>query len=429
MVHNIAAELAPPQQREPSGRGRAALAIDFWPREIPEDTRVCPYTLITFDGEVTRGVLYAPAGGSDTVFCLMHPRQDLRQHPIIPDILAAGDAVWAQTSRDVGNDLRLVHENTLLDVAAGVELLRQLNYSRVVLVGHSGGSGLYAYYTEQAQTPPAMRIARTPGGAPTKLGEAPMPAPDALVLIAPHPGQGKLLLAAIDASVTDENDPFSVDPELDPFDPRNGFASAEEGGSQYSESFVSAYRAAQVQRVARIDERARELIDEQLAGRKKIKAGTATRDDRRRSILTPIITTYRTDADLRCTDLHLDPSDRPYGSVISAKPSVSNYGVSGFGRLATPEAWLSTWSGLSSKASVARSLTGVTVPALIVEFTGDTSVFPSDIDAAIGAAAGDVTRYRICADHFGRPLAKGDPPGMPLAGAEITRWVKERLSQ
>jgi hypothetical protein len=141
------------------------------------------------------------------------------------------------------------------------------------------------------------------------------------------------------------------------------------------------------------------------------------------------MTTYRTDADLRCTDLHLDPSERPYGSVISAKPSTSNYGATGFGRLSTPEAWLSTWSGLSSNASVARCLTGVTVPTLIVEFTGDTSVFPSDIAAAIDAAAGEVTHQRIRADHFGRPLSKGEKPGMPLAAAQITRWAQEQLSR
>ncbi|MEZ0366057.1 alpha/beta hydrolase [Mycobacterium sp. pUA109] len=415
--------------RQPSGRGRAALAIDFWPTVLPDTVQITSHTLITFDGEITKGTLYRAHAASGTVCCLMHPRQDLRQHPIIPELLERGCAVWAQVGRDVGNDLRLVHENTLLDVAAGMELLRQQGFDRVVLVGHSGGGGLYSYYTEQAQAQPGSRIVRTPGGAPTKLPDAPMPAPDGLVLIAPHPGQGKLLQGAIDPSVTDERDPFSVNPELDPFDPANGFATAEDGGSRYSESFVTSYRAAQVERVARIDALARELIAEQMAARTKIKGGNASRDDRRRSVLTPIITTYRTDADLRCTDLHLDPSERPYGSVISAKPSVSNYGVNGFGRLATAEAWLSTWSGLSSNASLTRSLAGVTVPVLIIEFTGDSSVFPSDIAAAVDAAASnDVCHSSIRADHFGRPLAPGDQPGMQLAAREIAQWTKGRLN-
>lgn len=414
--------------RQPSGRGRAALAIDFWPTELPEGTEVTAHTLITFDGEVTRGTLYRPRSGSQTVYCLMHPRQDLRRHPLVLEFVKAGDAVWAQAGRDVGNDLRLVHENAVLDVAAGMEWLREHGFDHVILVGHSGGAGLYSYYTEQAQTESSSRIARTPGGAPTKLPDAPMPAPDGLVLIAPHPGQGKLLLAAIDPSVTDESDPFSLDPDLDPFSPDNGFGTAEDGGSTYSETFVTAYRSAQVERVARIDQHARELISDQLAARKKIKAGTASRADKRRSILTPVITTYRTDADLRCTDLTLDRSERPYGSVISAKPSVSNYGVNGFGRLTTPEAWLSTWSGLSANASVTRALAGVTVPLLVVEFSGDCSVFPSDIAATIDAAGGeDVSHQTIRADHFGRPLGDGQPAGMPLAAQQIAAWTDERM--
>lgn len=413
--------------RTPSGRGRAALAVDWWPGELPEDVTVDQRTLITFDGEVTRGTLYRPRHSSGTVFCLMHPRQDLRQHPFIPHLLQAGHAVWAQVGRSVGNDLQLIHESALLDVAAGVEWLRESGFAHIVLIGHSGGSGLYSFYTEQALAEPAQRVARTPGGAPVKLPEAPMPAPDALVLVAPHPGQGRLLLAAIDPSVADENDPFSVIAELDPFDRANGFGDAPEG-SHYLAEFVARYRQAQRDRVARIDARAHELIADQLAARKKVKSGTAREADRRRSILTPVITTYRTDADLRCTDLGMDPSERPYGSVISARPSVSNFGVNGFGRLTTPEAWLSTWSGLSSNASLERALGGVTVPTLVVEFTGDCSVFPSDIDAALKAlATADVRHVRIRADHFGRPLEKGGVPGVPAAVTEIVTWSQERV--
>jgi pimeloyl-ACP methyl ester carboxylesterase len=412
--------------RTPSGRGRAALSVDWLPAELPEDVTIAQRTLITADGDVTRGTLYRPPRATGTVFCLMHPRQDLRQHPFIPGLLEAGHAVWAQVGRNVGNDMALVHENALLDVAAGVEWLRQAGFDRVVLVGHSGGGALYSFYTEQALTAPGQRIDRTPGGAPTKLREAEMPAPDALALVAPHPGQGRLLLAAIDPSVADEKDPFSVIPELDPFNPSNGFGDAP-GGSHYSAEFVSRYRKGQRDRVARIDERARELIADQQAARKKAKSGTATEVERRRGILTPVIVTYRTDADLRCTDLSLDPSERHYGSVISARPAVSNFGVGGFGRITTPEAWLSTWSGLSSNASLERSLAGVTVPTLVIEFTGDVSVFPSDILSARKAvAASDVRHVRIRADHFGGPLHKDDEPGIPAAVTEIVKWSQER---
>ena len=298
-----------------------------------------------------------------------------------------------------------------------------------MLIGHSGGSGLYSFYAEQSLAAPSDRIARTPGGAPVGLGEASMPAPDGLVLVAPHPGQGRLLLSMIDPSVTDENEPFSVDPDLDPYDPANSFGEAPEG-SYYSAEFVERYRQAQRERVARIDERARDLIAGQLAARKRFKGGSGDLADRRRSVLTPIITTYRTDADPRCTDLRLDPSDRPYGSVISARPSVSNYGVSGFGRLTTPEAWLSTWSGISSNASLVRSLGGVSIPTLIVEFTGDCSVFPGDVQDALAALkVEDSTHLRIRADHFGRPLADGEESGIAVTVREVVAWTEERMSR
>lgn len=427
MSERLAPVPAPKTDRSPSGRGRAALMVDWWPRDLPDDITIIQRTLIAFDGEVSRGSLYRPAHtDSSTVFCLMHPRQDLRQHPFIPGLLEAGHTVWAQVSRNVGNDMGLLHEAAILDVAAGVELLRDSGFEHIVLVGHSGGSGLYSLYTEQALAQPADRIARTPGGAPTNLAAAPMPAPDGLVLVAPHPGQGRLLLGAIDPSVGDERDPFSVIRELDPFDSANGFGDAPEG-SHYSADFVTRYQQAQRERVARIDSAARELISAQFAARKKVKSGTASEIERRRSTLTPVITTYRTDADLRCMDLSLEPSDRRYGSVISARPAMSNYGVNGFGRLTTPEAWLSTWSGLSSNASLERSLAGVTLPTLVVEFTGDVSVFPSDIATALGAlAASDVTHVRIRADHFGRPITSGEESGIGPTINEIVSWTQER---
>lgn len=410
-------------ERVPTGRGRAALAIDWWPGSLPANTTITPHTMIAHDGEVSRATLYEPAGAK-AVFCMMHPRQDLQRHPFIPALVDAGHAVWAQAGRTVGNDLTLVHETALLDVAAGMERLRDLGFEQIVLVGHSGGGALYSFYADQALAVPDARIQRTPAGAPVPLAEAHMPAPDLLALVAPHPGQGRLLLSCIDPSVADESDPLSVVPELDPYDSANGFADAAAGGSRYSQEFIERYRAAQRERVARIDDRARELIATRRAARKRFKSGTSSELDRRASILTPIITTWRTDADLRCTDLTLDPSERPYGSVISGKPSMSNYGVGGFGRLTTAESWLCTWSGLSANASLERSLPGVTVPALVIEFTGDCSVFPQDIRNAVGwLGADDITHIEVRADHFCRPLNRGDDSPIAVTADHLVRWA------
>ena len=413
------------QTRKPSGRGKAVLAIDWHPRELPGDTKINLHTLITHDGDVTRGTLYCRSGQSaKSVVCLMHPRQDMQRHPAIPGLLEAGHAVWAQTSRVVGNDLTLVHETALLDVAAGMEMLRDSGYEQIVLAGISGGAGLYSFYTEQSLTAPAERIAKTPFGGPVPLPEAPMPAPDGLVLIAPHPGQGKLLLSCIDPSVIDEFDPLTTDDSLDPYNPENGFS---DEGSTFTEEFLARYRRAQHDRVQRIDQRAQELNAARIQARKRFKSDDATELDRRGSILTPIITTYRTDADPRTTDLSLDANDRRYGSVISAKPSMSNFGAGGFGRLTTPESWLSTWSGLSSNASVERSLAKVTVPTMIIEYTGDCSVFPSDIENAKRAlAATDVRHEQVRCTHFAGPIERGEPGGTKPTVDLLVEWVGSR---
>ena len=86
-----------------------------------------------------------------------------------------------------------------------------------------------------------------------------MPLADGVIFLAPHPGQGRLLLACIDPSVADEQDPMSVVPQLDPFSPANGFAEPP-ASSAYTEEFLGRYRAAQRDRVARIDAVARQHL-------------------------------------------------------------------------------------------------------------------------------------------------------------------------
>ena len=82
--------------------------------------------------------------GATTVVSLMHPRQDLTHHPLVPILLHAGTAVWTQHTRSVNNDLSLVHEQALLDAAAGLAFLRERGFAAVVTLGHSGGGSLYA---------------------------------------------------------------------------------------------------------------------------------------------------------------------------------------------------------------------------------------------------------------------------------------------
>jgi hypothetical protein len=339
-----------------SGQATAGfLNTDWNPRNVPAGMTTTNVVLRTADNAATSGSLYEPSEPSDTVVCVMHPREFMACHYLIPDIVGAGYAAWSQAPRSVGNDLRLEHEFALHDVAAGLAHLKARGFRRIVLLGNSGGAGLYAFYAQQSALPAAERIARTPGGKPTQLAALDMPSIDGMVFIGPHPGQGALLMNCIDPSVASEGDALSVDPALDPLNPRNGYAGPK--GTRYDDAFVERYRAAQRQRVACLDAAARALIERRLSARRRIKAAgaEATPEDRRIAAHTPIINVWRTDADLRCFDLSIDPSDRKFGSLWGADPYASNYGAVGFARQCTPESWLSTWSALSSNASLAKT--------------------------------------------------------------------------
>jgi len=404
------------------------LNTDWNPRDLPAGTSTRNVVLRTADGAATSGSLYLPAGKRpDTVVCVMHPREFMACHYLIPDIVAAGCAAWSQGARSVGNDLRLEHEIALHDVTAGMAFLREQGFGNIVLLGNSGGAGLYGLYAQQAALPGAQRIARTPGGKRTGLGELDMPQVQGVVLVGPHPGQGALLMNCIDPSVADEGDALSVIPELDPLDAANGYRPG--GQARYAPDFVTRYRAGQQARVARLDARARELIAARLGAREQVKSGADTSAARRRQAAhTPVLTIWRTDADLRCLDLSLDPSDRHPGSLWGRDPYASNYGAVGFARFCTPESWLSTWSGLASNASLARTAPAIVQPALVIEYTGDQACFPADVRTIYDAiAARDKQHLRIRGDHHGRALQEGEEPGRYRAGRELAAWLRQRF--
>jgi pimeloyl-ACP methyl ester carboxylesterase len=399
------------------------LNTDWNPRELPVGAVTRNVVLRTADGAATGGSLYTN-GPAQTVVCIMHPREFMACHYFIPDILGAGFAAWSQSPRSIGNDLRLEHEFALYDVAAGLNFLREQGFRNIVLLGNSGGSGLYSFYIQQSSLSAEARITRTPGGRPTYLASLDMPLAAGMIFVAPHPGQGALLLQCIDPSVVDESDPLSVDPALDPFDPRNGFIAPPQS-SQYAPEFVALYRAAQRARVERLDAKARHLIAERMAARKRAKDGNNI-DDRRRAGHSPIMTIWRTDADLRNFDLSLDQSDRSYGSLWGKDPYTSNFGSVGFARLCSPESWLSTWSGVSSNASLAKTAPSITQPTLLVDYTGDPACFPTVVDSifeSVGSA--NKRRERVRGDHHGRALVFGEEPGRYVAGRLVQQWLRD----
>src|SRR6202161_2424827 len=136
------------------------------PAPLPASAQISLHSVPTIDGATVKGTLFHPPGAT-TCVTVIHPRLDMSGHPVIGLLLKAGVAVWTQGMRAVGTDHTLVHEQALLDVAAGYTIPRG-RYDRLVPLAHSGGGTLNAFYLWQATTAPQNRIARAPGDPPTR---------------------------------------------------------------------------------------------------------------------------------------------------------------------------------------------------------------------------------------------------------------------
>jgi hypothetical protein len=386
----------------------------------------CEVVLLpTPDRSATGGLLYVPPGSTASVVCITHPRVDMSSHYLIPALVKAGFAVFAQRTRTTNNDLTAVHEELLIDLAIAHAFLRRRGFERLFLLGNSGGASLYCFYLQQAGRASQERLRDTPAGGAVDL-TLEMPQAEGLILLAPHPGQGELLKHSIDPSVRDESDGTAVDADISIFEPANGFRSPP-NSSCFSEEFLDRYREAQLERVERIDGIARGLLD--CRARLRAQAEDADDPSLRRAALTPsFMTVFRTDADPRSVDLSIEPSERDYGSIFSRRPDLTNYGTVGFGRLTTPEAWLSTWSWLSSRAAIRLTGPEIAAPTLVVTYSGDNSVYPGDSDAIVSALANpEKTTLTVVGDHYGYAVGTEERSGGRAAAAGIVDWLNAQL--
>src|SRR5260221_3013916 len=89
---------------------------------LPKDLRVSVQSLRTQDGAQVTGFLYY-RGGEKAAVSLMHPRELVASHYLVPDGLEARCACWVQGSRSACNDDPREHENAPYDVPAGLNFL------------------------------------------------------------------------------------------------------------------------------------------------------------------------------------------------------------------------------------------------------------------------------------------------------------------
>jgi len=325
---------------------------------------------------------------------IVHPTSNFFDHYLRAELPARGVSLLAINTRYLNNDAHLLFERVIEDVGAGVKYLRKEGFDKIILLGNSGGASTVALYQAEAE---GLTITETPAGDPVRLTADHLPPADGVALFGAHPGRSLLLLNWIDPSVTDENDPLSVDPTLDIFNPNNG--------PPFNAAFVSKIRRAQNFRSNFITERTKRRL-------KFLRTRTdGVRDE-------PFIV-FRTCADPRFLDLALDPNDRKTG-MVWGDPYQLNFGSRDVARFTTLTSWMSQWS-LNSNAHGPNCLARTTIPVLNLEFTADTNALPSDIKMWSEAASDRQEFHQIVGGtHFliNQPSKKAE------VGELIADWVK-----
>jgi pimeloyl-ACP methyl ester carboxylesterase len=344
------------------------------------------------------GVLGRPASSHPkTAALIMHPTSNYMGHYLVEPLAAMGVPCLALNSRYVGNDALLQMERVILDLGAGVQYLRDRGYEKIILIGNSGGGALAAFYQSEAEN---LTVHDFIEGGPTGVTKNDLPPADGIILSAAHPGRAQIFAEWVDPAVTDENDPFATNLELDIYD----------GPVKppFTPEFVARFRAAQLARRARIEA----WVEDGIASFKKHPSGPADR----------FFIINRTHSDPRLIDLSLDSNDRKWGSVWG-DPRTVNYAANAFGRVTSFKAFLSQLSS-RSRALGPANLERTSVPVLLLVHTADASTFPSTRAAWQAAAQGRVTTTDV---KGGNHYLVGQNDLIAFSANTILSWIDKNV--
>jgi pimeloyl-ACP methyl ester carboxylesterase len=220
---------------------------------------------VQFSPSTTKGALYRPDSGPPprVGVVLTHRAANFLSHIATRELSKRGFLVLAMNPRFENNESAVNWDEIALDIKSGVEYMRkQPGIAKVVLFGHSGGGTSMGYYQAVAE----KGLASCQGAAklvPCSNMLAGLPAGDGVVFMDAHPGNSINGLRSINPAVID-NDPAKIDPDLDPFNPKNGFNPA--GPSNYPTEFKQRYFRAQAERMNRLIDSALEKVKRMNSG-------------------------------------------------------------------------------------------------------------------------------------------------------------------
>ncbi|MEO6407138.1 MAG: hypothetical protein ABIO45_00080 [Burkholderiaceae bacterium] len=214
-------------------------------------------TYVQFPG-AAKGALYRPDPAKypspHVGVIAMHRNSNYLSHISTRELPARGFVVLGMNPRCDNNEAACAPwENNALDVKAGVAYLRaQAGITKVVLLGHSGGGPTMTFY--QAVAEKGVAFCQQPGKLiKCSSALAGLPPADGVILMDAHPGNGINAVRSVSANVNNDSAVLNqsrkptTNPQLDPFDTRNGYQP--NGATLYSDNFKSRYFKAQSDRM------------------------------------------------------------------------------------------------------------------------------------------------------------------------------------
>jgi len=207
------------------------------------------------------GLLYEPlipGEKSHIGIFIEHYLADYTSFPACTELAKRGYTVLC--AKNSGGNLDAV----LLDAKVSIAYLRNHpGIRKVILFGHAGGASLLSAYQLIAENgvkacQDSVKVIKCPDNL---VG---FPKADGIILADTELGVAEAMLTAVDPAIVDETTGMKINPDLDAFNPKNGFNP--NGESHYSKEFLDKFQRA-------VAKRNNAIIDRALARMAIIQAG------------------------------------------------------------------------------------------------------------------------------------------------------------